>query len=286
MDIIPSYNCNLDCPFCIVHRHNNGDLLDLDWLEENIKTVPHNYVTILGGELSLLPNDYMKRLIEIGKAHACDSKVTMYTNLVKVSPFIDSVDVIVSYDPMVRQLQNKVLQNMLLLERPFKINMLATKHVVSLGVEWLLKLFKKIKQLKKISISTLTLFPGCPDLRPDPMDLANFCCDIIKAKTNKIRFYPVSTWTENYVKQMAPEETIEILPNKKFRISLRDFVGAKELDTYEQCVEYYKKELSSGEPCCQECPYFGRCTHMYTDNRRCHADRMITEAILSELKKG
>lgn len=265
---------------------DKGDLLDLDWLEENIKTVPSGQIDILGGEPSLLPDDYMKQLLKICKKHAGDAKVGMYTNLIKISSFVNNVDdLTVSYDPGSRQLSKKVLQNMLCLDVPFKINMIATKYVVELGAKWLIELSNHLRMAKKISLSTLTVFPGCPDLRPDHADLTNFCRDIIEADdTDKIYFYPITTWTKDYIKQMNPSQTIEILPNRKFRIALRDFFGAKEFDTYEEACEYYEQNYNKGEPACDGCPYFRRCTHMYTDGKTCHEDRMITEAILSYWK--
>lgn len=264
---------------------DKGDLLDLDWLEENIKTLPHGQIDILGGEPSLLPDDYMKRLLKICKEHAGDNKVGMYTNLIRISPFVNDADLTVSYDPGSRQLPEKVLQNMLCLDVPFEINMIVTKHVVDLGAEWLIRLSNRLRMAKKITLSTLTVFPGCTDLRPNHVDLANFCRDIIEANADKIYFYPIATWTRDYIKQTDPSQTVEILPNRKFRIALRDFFGAQEFDTYKEACEYYEQNYSKGEPVCNGCPYFRRCIHMYTDGRTCREDRMITETILSALKR-
>jgi len=286
VNILPSYKCNLACPFCAIHQLDRGELLDLDWLEQTIKDLPQGQIDILGGEPSLLSDEYAKKLICICKEHAGDARVGMYTNLIKISPLIHDVSLTVSYDPGSRQLSDKVRSNMLLLDVPFEINMIVTKHVVARGAQWILNLAKRLKRLTKITLSTLNVFPGCPDLRPDPLELAQFCQDIIRLdKEQKIYFYPISTWTIDYIKTPDPEQIVEILPNKKFRISLRDYFGHKEFDTFEEAAGYYNQNCEDSEPLCSKCPYFRRCTHMFTDGKTyCH-DRIITESILIALSE-
>ena len=285
MNILPSYKCNLSCPFCIIHSKDKGDLLDFDWLENTLKDIPSCQIDILGGEPSLLPDSYMQRLLQICKQHAGRFKVGMYTNLVKISPFVNDVDLTVSFDPGSRQLSNKVMSNMLLLNTSFEINMIVTKHVVNRGAKWLQSFARKIKNIKKITLSTLTSFPGCVDLRPNPAELADFCRDIILLNDRHIYFYPIATWESDFIKAADPVQVAEILPDHKFRVALRDFFGAKEFDTFKQAADYYSSNYASSEPYCVGCPYFRRCTHMYTDGNSCSADRMITETIISTLKE-
>lgn len=266
----------------MIHKLDKGDLLDLDWLEEQLQQMPDAQIDILGGEPSLLSDDYARRLIQICTDKLGGKKPGVYSNLVKIPSFLPDVNLTVSYDPGSRAKGMAVLMNMLELTVPFEINMIVTRYVVAEGVENLLHFANSFKRLKQITLSTLTVFPGCEDLRPRPSDLARFCEDILRYdKKHQLRFYPINTWTEDYTKHMDPAQTVEILPNQKFRIALRDFSGVEEFDTYQEAAAYYTKNYAIATGPCDGCPYFRRCTHMYQDNKDvCIYDKKITRRIL------
>lgn len=285
MNILPSYKCNMKCPFCIIHKMDQNTLLDLNWLENNIQDIPATQIDILGGEPSLLNNEYLERLIEICQNKIKNKKPGMYTNLLKISPNIDKVELTVSYDPKARQHNNIVLKNMLQLDKQFCINMIVTKYVIDMGAEKIINFAKRLKMLKQLTLSTYTLFPGCIDLKPDPGKFIQFCKDIINLdKDNIIRFYPISTWKEQYIKKMNPADVVEILPNKKFRIAIRDYSNVKEFNTYQEAKKFYIDNYNSVEQCCINCNYYRRCTYMYIKNNTCKYDKEISDAIISELK--
>lgn len=282
MNILPSYACNLACPFCAIHQLDKGDLLDLDWLEKQIKEIPAEQIDILGGEPSLLPEEYLDRLISICR-NKTGKKPGMYSNLIIKSPLLDKVELTVSYDPGSRQKSSRVLANMLTLEQPFEINTIATKPAIERGPEYLIKLAARMPNLKRITLSTLTVFPGCEDLRPEPEALKEFCLKLIELdKNNLIHFYPIATWQEDYIKRMDPAQTVEILPNKKFRIALRDFQGVREFDTYKEAAAYYEDNYSQADGQCKRCEFFRRCPHMYSEIR-CKEDYEIAKAIKERL---
>jgi hypothetical protein len=88
MDIFPSFYCNNNCNFCF-HKYRGNDISDQNTLNisllENILSSIHdrNYKAyILGGELTLLDEDYQKELISSILKYTSD--ITYITTLQKI----------------------------------------------------------------------------------------------------------------------------------------------------------------------------------------------------------
>lgn len=280
MNILPSYKCNFKCSFCAVRSLDKGDLLDLNWLETTLNSIENiSNIDILGGEPSLLPLSYQERLINICSARLGGKKPNMYTNLKIITPFIDRVDPVISYDINVRQDEAIVLANMISLDTDFNINAIVTRQLVAKGAPYLLKFANRLKRLKQIKLSSFTHFTGYPDLSPDPQELIDFVSYILKYDTNyKIRFFPISSIRDAYKKNTAPEQVAEILPDQRFRISMRDFHNAQEFDTFDEVVRYHKENYNFIDEDCRDCRFLGKCLHKYK-KESCYWDYKLMEII-------
>ena len=205
MNILPSYKCNFQCPFCNIPKLDKGEILNLNWLENTLGNLPSmDEIHILGGEPTLLPLDYQDRLINICSNKINGNKPKIYTNLSTIPVFADRLNIMVSYDPCNRQSQNKVLSNMLQLDK-FQINMIVTKTLIE---DYGTKIFAMVRNLHMISsirLSSYTHFNGLEDFTPDPQKLLEFISFIIRNNDNdKISFYPIDSIKNNYIKDDPP----------------------------------------------------------------------------------
>jgi organic radical activating enzyme len=161
MNIIPTYKCNFNCPFCYTKKLSDKELLDLNWLKNQLNKIPDiNNIDILGGELSILPIDYQKQLIDICTEKLNGKKPQMITNLKIVTPFIYQIDPVVSYDINLRQDSEIVLSNLIKLDTEYDINMIVTQEVINKGPEYILKFTKKLRLLKQLRLSSFKLLEG------------------------------------------------------------------------------------------------------------------------------
>lgn len=289
MDLFPSYKCNFDCPFCPVMNKQDDTLMNLDWLDNALSTIPGiKKFDIIGGEPSLLPNDYLLKLIGICSKYS-DEKPQLYTNLKIVSPLLHLVDPIISFDFDLRKDTNTVLNNILSLGIDYSINMIMTQQLVDRGPEYVLKFAKRFKGLKRLKISSFAAFDHLPDFTPDPQQLIDFVKYLIKYDTeSKIYFYPIEGMKHQYKKSISCEQLTELLPNNKFRLGTKDFhkIGP-EFDTYHEVQLHYQEMMQGIVPDeCVHCTYHEKCTVKYRDRTKtCYWDYKLMNTIEKDLSE-
>jgi MoaA/NifB/PqqE/SkfB family radical SAM enzyme len=284
MNILPSYACNFHCPFCAIHQQDCGQLLNLDYAKQQLSSIPGiRQIDILGGEPSLLPDEYLSELIDICTSRLNGKLPGMYTNLSRVSPLIDRVKLTVSFDPGMREARNSVIQNMLMLDNEFDINTIVSSKLVALGAGHIEKMLSRFRMAKRICLSSFTHFPGMPDYTPAPEDMLKFMKDILSLdEPHRIHFSPISSIREGSRKSYAAEESAEMLPSGKYRYALRDVTSAKEFETFDAVKKYrYNNESYPGE--CNSCRYRGQCLNKYRTEAGCYWDKKIMETIEERL---
>lgn len=89
LSIIPSFYCNFNCRYCYLgDLKKDKTVLDLNILKERLIELENQYnihhISIYGGEMSLLPNEYLLNLIDLLK----DYNISFVTNLSNIK-FID-----------------------------------------------------------------------------------------------------------------------------------------------------------------------------------------------------
>lgn len=122
------YYCNFSCSFCYLtpEQLNDKQLLPLELLEQRVDEVLQHYrinhVDIYGGEVLLLPPEYLFGLKEIFHSRGIDDLV-LITNLSVVNEVTldEDFELSVSYDGLAREKSELVFTNMLMLTRQFTV---------------------------------------------------------------------------------------------------------------------------------------------------------------------
>lgn len=127
-----TYYCNLRCDFCYLTPQQLGDKtrLPIDIiaarLDELMETYTIGHVDLYGGEVLLLPEDYLNDLKELLLSKGIDD-IVIITNLTLLPDIVHDSDIelSVSYDFGAREQNERVLQNIYMLSKPFTILSLA-----------------------------------------------------------------------------------------------------------------------------------------------------------------
>lgn len=98
ISICPTYKCNLSCSFCYQKGFNKNSLLNLDILDEKLKSLckPFTDIEIYGGEISILPDNYLIEIFDICKKYS--SKISTVTNFVHINPILFDYPISTSID--------------------------------------------------------------------------------------------------------------------------------------------------------------------------------------------
>ena len=288
MNIIPSYNCNFNCPFCVVHSKADQTLLDLDWFRSELKRMEHiDHLNIIGGEPTQLDEKYLEELIDICTAKL-GRKPSLYTNLSRISPLFKKVELNVSFNPGITQSAGEVKKNLLLLDQPFNINMILTNKLAEGGIDKL-KSFLRLGNLKQLSVSRYTNFGG-PDFTPTKEQYLNFTKGLtsLALKDSRIHFYPISSQISQRTRDNTALACAEVLPNNKYRISIRDFYRDlgdtvfNEYDTWEELSHAYAQLNTKriwSRASCNDCRFNQACLCLFKDRTDCEAMEQIEKQI-------
>ncbi len=122
LGIIPLYTCNLNCEFCLFShcRLERNTILSIEFLKKVLKILKSEgneikSATIFGGEVSLLPSDYVISIVESIYQIFPDCFVGIVSNLLEFKesywkPFIErGVRISTSYDSFRFRPENKKL---------------------------------------------------------------------------------------------------------------------------------------------------------------------------------
>lgn len=148
VSINPTYKCNLRCDFCYLTHDQLSDstLLDLDVLDARLAEIIQykkiTQVDVYGGELTLLPEKYINDMFNIiYKYFFGEGDISIITNLTQMPDwlYLSDLDVSVSWDYKERPSSyEKVLENMTLFSRPFRILTLVSRGMLDWDDETLL----------------------------------------------------------------------------------------------------------------------------------------------------
>ena len=141
--------CNFRCSFCYLTEEQlrSQRYCPANVYESRLKEIPEpiEMVDIYGGEIGLLPAPELDRLIDIS-LHYSEQPVNLITNLSKIHPSFlrDDIELSVSFDFNCREKSHQVLDNILMLERPIHILMLASDGLIHQDVEHMISFFNTI----------------------------------------------------------------------------------------------------------------------------------------------
>jgi len=138
LSINPTYFCNFSCSHCYLGTANLQDKLKLDLsklkliLEDISNHTEITHVDLYGGEIGLLPQEYLKEL-ESTIEPFYQGVINIITNFSNIHPFFsqDNVEITVSYDYIYREHHQKVLSNIVKFEYPIHIIVLAIDDIIN-----------------------------------------------------------------------------------------------------------------------------------------------------------
>ncbi|MFT6630575.1 MAG: MoaA/NifB/PqqE/SkfB family radical SAM enzyme [Bacteriovoracaceae bacterium] len=137
ISVNPTYFCNFDCDFCYLTKEqlNDKKLLKQELLIERLNEVTDFFsiecIDVYGGEVGLLPTDYLDQLIDTLKLYCLD--INVITNLSKINPSFLRLDInlSVSWEGDIRRKSSTVLDNLKVIGRDVNLLMLAGKEMLS-----------------------------------------------------------------------------------------------------------------------------------------------------------
>lgn len=268
VSINPSYFCNFRCDFCYLTKTQLADTkkISLERLDELLSQVPRiDYVDLYGGEIGALKKSYFYDMKDVIRKHYKDD-INIITNYSMIHDGFYDDDVIlgVSYDFEAREKHETVFKNMMISPVPISVLILASKEVIQKDVEEMISLLNICSAITSVEIKPYSINQANAE-RVTHRDFEVFVQKWLDAKTEK-RFQFIN---EDKIKESLSKEYnafsdnhIYITPNGKFAVLEFDRDDKEyflELNSWDEYIEWTKKEKDTISPICKVCPYFGNC---------------------------
>lgn len=209
LTIHPTYICNFACDFC--HQNEYGDsrdYLDLDLLGQVLSTIdkPINRICLMGGEVSVLPDKYLIRLLDMVETY--NVPIGTQTNLFKINPLLLKHDITVSYDFDARPQYEKVFQNMLMLEKPYDITTVISRKVFRKDINELFAFYSSLRNLRLLKLlPQKATFKGDPN-SPTVEEFTSFIKTFIKLNPSFEVSQKDASFSEDKDLIIAPDGTL------------------------------------------------------------------------------
>lgn len=157
----PTYLCNFRCKFCYLTPEQLGDKhklepARLDGMLQEIKESGYDveHVDLYGGEVGLLQESYLGYIHNLITSRFTNTTFNVVTNLYKLNGYFQREDVSlsVSYDFQAREHSDVVLQNILKMNKPIAILVLASPDLISNDVDRMIKFFNRLQNVQTVEI--------------------------------------------------------------------------------------------------------------------------------------
>lgn len=272
LSINPWYYCNFRCSFCYLTEKQLSDQtkLSVDRLETMLQEVNEHYVIehidLYGGEVFLLPKSYLRELKDVLLKYV--DFVNVNTNLSAVNELVQdpAFDISVSYDFEAREKSDVVVENMLRLENPFSVLMLASPILIKKNADDIIRFFNMFSQLQTVEVK-----PYSPNQAND-LDVSyeqyeEFVKSLILSPIPKNFEFGNSRLLDDVVsgeRNAFSDNHLYITPNGKFAVLEFDdrnreyFLELESIQEYQKWTRVEKNRVSSNQ-FCSGCEYFGRC---------------------------
>lgn len=281
LSINPIYLCNFRCKFCYLTEEQLSDkkIIGLDTLEKKLIELKENkyyidHVDLYGGEIGLLPEHYLYSLDNLLEKYDNPS-INVITNFYKINRYFleDHVDISVSFDFEAREKHDHVLQNIIKFKKDISILMLASPKLLDLDVDYMIKIFNSISNIKTVEIKPYSQNQA-NSLNVSDLDFEEFVKKWISSKVTKnFEFTNLvnikKSLNKNY--NAFSDNHLYITPYGKFAVLEFDyqnkeyFFELESLKDYEKWCLKEKNRVKENE-FCKKCDYLGNClTEHYRD---------------------
>ena len=238
--------------------------------------VPISHVDLYGGEIGLLPDEYLNKLIDDIKAEY-NPTISIITNLSAVREVFlrDDIELSVSYDFDAREKQQIVLTNMMMLTRPFSVLTLASEKVINTDVDFMISTFNTLTNLKCVEIKPFSSTTH-RDQRVTDLEFEEFIKEWIdNPQEKKWQFLNQDKIEDcldgNY--NAFSDDHVYITPSGNFGVLDFDLLGNEhftELTSFDKYKKWAQREKTAGvSDICKNCKYFGGCLtehYKYVEN--------------------
>lgn len=274
ISVNPWYYCNFRCDFCYLTEQQLSDikLLDLDILDKRLKEISSRerieQIDIYGGEVGLLPPQYFSKFKEISKQYDPNIVINLITNLSMVNEITQDPECYtsVSYDFDCRELHERVFKNMLLLNKPFSVLMLAGSCLVKKNVDEMIHMFNLIDSLESVEIKPYSSNQANQQ-EVSFKDFEEFVKRWITSKVPKKFLFVNEHLIEESISKRRnsfSDDHIYITPSGRYAVlefDLNDNEFFLEYDTLDEYYSWCDKEKMrvKKNKFCSECEYFGNC---------------------------
>lgn len=273
LSINPTYLCNFRCSFCYLTEDQLSDrkLCPIDLIKKRFLEVkaqaPIEHVDLYGGEVSLLPEEYLNELFDFLKDQGV-SCINVITNFSKVSPVLldDRTRLSVSFDFSARQMHEQVFINMMTAPKPISVLILASPEVLKMNVDDMISQLNMANNIISVEIKPYSSNQS-NQLNVDYTQFEEFVKRWITSPvekkfffTNEGRLVETVTGTAN----SFSDEHLYITPHGKLAVldfDENDNEYFQDLDSWQDYQEWCKNERQKvlSNQFCGACPYVGQC---------------------------
>lgn len=273
VSVNPWYYCNFRCDFCYLTESQLEDtkLLPIEILEERLIEISSHtkidMVDLYGGEVGILPNEYVSAIKELFHTYGIYD-INVITNLSMINDVITDEDfyISVSYDFEAREKHEQVWRNMLLLKRPFSVLMLASPKLIQKDVNEMIQAFNLIPNVCSVEIK-----PYSPNqanqLNINYREYEEFVKKWITSPIQKNFSFTNEQLIEHSIsgeRNSFSDDHIYITPSGKYGVlefDLNDNEFFLEYDTFDDYLNWCEREKKRvlKNKFCSECEYFGNC---------------------------
>jgi hypothetical protein len=273
ISINPSYLCNFRCGFCYLTKEQLKDKtkVSIERLKEVFAEILKEYeldqVDIYGGEVLLLPEDYLSDIVTMAYQAGAEN-VNLVTNLSLQSPVLewDDISIAVSYDFTAREKSDLVFTNMLALTRPFSVLVLLTPEVLNITPAEFISTFNLFSNLTSVEIKPYSANQA-NQLNVTDLQFSEYVESILRSDiprnfrlTNELYLKKAYTNQRN----AFSDDHVYITPNGHLAVLEFDENGNEfflELSSLYQFKEWTSLERNRvlANTFCNTCQYKGRC---------------------------
>ena len=278
VSINPLYQCNFRCPFCYLtlnqlKEHTRLKIADLRQrlIEISIyKKITH--VDLYGGELTILPEPYVLAMIEVIRDFY-EGPISVITNLSRTPKWLDreDIDISVSWDFTEREQYERVIENMIGLNKPFHVLMLASSGMINWSDDRISSAVNIFNTLAKVSSVEIKPYSTNQASNDDVSftDYEQFIKRWIELSPENSRSYEFVT--ENNIKNVLAgnghawsDDHIYIAPSGKFAVldfDINDREFFLPVHNFEEYLEWTLCEtlMVNSNVCCRVCEFRGKC---------------------------
>jgi len=223
------------------------------------------YVDLYGGEIGVLkPADYYEYKDVIRNHYSGDINIITNMSMIHNYFFDDDVYLSVSYDFEAREKSDLVFQNMMLSEKPIAVLILASSKVIEMDVDSMIQQLNMCGSIESVEIKPYSVNQA-NQFHVTHKQYEDFVIQWLESPVKKnfdfINKLKIQESLLGYYNAFS-DDHVYITPNGKFGVLEFDKDDREyflELESYDEYIQWTRKEKENLSQICQACPYVGRC---------------------------